>query len=525
MEIQLISMRSFLSIIDLINIKTLMYLFKTHNIIILFTLLIGCQSSNPAKSISTDNPVADNVRIENQPNAEGLRHFMNGQMLMNQGDFPMAIIEFQQALTLDPNVGAIHTAIAECYWNIGKSELSNNHLEIAIEKDPNDVKALQLIADQFVLQKKYGEAEKYFEQLNKINPDDARYIIALAELQKIKKNYSAAMNLYLEAFSLEPNRYELLETAGRFAILSQSKSFDEGIKHIESINEIHGETLERRAQLGLLYYRSGLTDKAHELLESAIKGSPNNPNYYFSLFDIYMEKLEYKKAADLADKLITNYPEDWRGYYSRSLVFMNENNSKAIIDLLEPVSEIFKSSFSIQYLIGLAHSRLKQYDEAINYYEKSHLIEPNSSNLLHSMAILYDATEDWKKSDSIYVHLIGIDSLDAQALNNYAYSLVERDQNLDNALIMARKAIDLEPNNASYLDTIGWIYFKLNKTEKAKHFLKSSLEIVEDNSVVLEHLGDVLMKDKKLKEAINYYKRALAIDKDNPILIEKVSPE
>ena len=141
------------------------------------------------------------------------------------------------------------------------------------------------------------------------------------------------------------------------------------------------------------------------------------------------------------------------------------------------------------------------------------------------MAILYDATEDWKKSDSIYVHLIAIDSLDAQALNNYAYSLVERDQNLDNALIMARKAIDLEPNNASYLDTIGWIYFKLNKTEKAKHFLKSSLEIVEDNSVVLEHLGDVLMKDKKLKEAINYYKRALAIDKDNPILIEKVSPE
>ena len=555
--IQLIYMRSFLSIIEFVNIKTLMYLFKTHNIIILFTLLIGCQSSNPAKSISADNPVADNGRIENQPNAEGLRHFMNGQMLMNQGDFPMAIIEFQQALTLDPNVGAIHTAIAECYWNIGKSELSNNHLEIAIEKDPNDVKALQLIADQFVLQKKYGEAEKYFEQLNKINPDDARYIIALAELQKIKKNYSAAMNLYLEAFSLEPNRYELLETAGRFAIqqndydqaksifkklsqsfpdqekylavfidlLSQSKSFDEGIKHIESINEIHGETLERRAQLGLLYYRSGLTDKAHELLESVIKDSPNNPSYYFSLFDIYMEKLEYKKAADLADKLITNYPEDWRGYYSRSLVFMNENNSKAIIDLLEPVSEIFKSSFSIQYLIGLSHSRLKQYDEAINYYEKSHLIEPNSSNLLHSMAILYDATEDWKKSDSIYVHLIGIDSLDAQALNNYAYSLVERDQNLDNALIMARKAIDLEPNNASYLDTIGWIYFKLNKTEKAKHFLKSSLEIVEDNSVVLEHLGDVLMKDKKLKEAINYYKRALAIDKDNPILIEKVSPE
>ena len=96
MEIQLISMRSFLSVIDLVNIKTLMYLFKTHNIIILFTLLIGCQSSNPAKPISTDNPVADNGRIENQPNAEGLRHFMNGQMLMNQGDSQWPLLNFNK---------------------------------------------------------------------------------------------------------------------------------------------------------------------------------------------------------------------------------------------------------------------------------------------------------------------------------------------------------------------------------------------------------------------------------------------
>ena len=66
---------------------------------------------------------------------------------------------------------------------------------------------------------------------------------------------------------------------------------------------------------------------------------------------------------------------------------------------------------------------------------------------------------------------------------------------------------------------------KLNKIDKAKEYLESSLEIVKDNSVVLEHLGDVLMKDNKQKEAIDYYKRALALDKDNPKLIKKVSLE
>ena len=534
-----------------------MKIVKKYNFLILLIYLIGCQSTKPKKSIFVENLISEKDKIENQPNAEGLRYFMNGQMLMNQGDFAMAIIEFQQALNLDPNVGEIHTAIAECYWNIGKTELSRNHLESAIKKDPNDTKALQMIADQLIIQKEYNEAEKYFIQLRKLNPKNVRYTIALAELKKIDKNLSEAMDLYLEAFSLEPNRYDLLETAGRFAInlndavkaksifkelskaipdeerylgifvdlVSRSNSFDEGIVHIEELNNTYGETTVRRGQLGLLYYRSGSTDKAHELLESVISDSPNNPNYYFSLFDIYMEKSNYKKAAELGDELIANYPEDWRGYYSRSLVYMNENNSEAIIDLLEPVSEVFNSTFSIQYLIGLAHSRLKQYDLAISYYKKSHLIEPKSTSLLHSMAILYDAIKEWEKSDNIYIDLIDTDSLDSQALNNYAYSLVERNQNLNKALIMAKKAIMLEPNNASYLDTIGWIYFKLNQIKKAKKYLESSLEISKDNSVVLEHLGDVLMKDNKQKEAINYYKRALALDKNNPILIKKVSLE
>ena len=168
---------------------------------------------------------------------------------------------------------------------------------------------------------------------------------------------------------------------------------------------------------------------------------------------------------------------------------------------------------------------MKQYDLAMSYYQKSQKIEPNSTSLMHSMAILYDAIKEWNKSDEIYIDLINVDSLDAQALNNYAYSLVERNENLNKALKMAKKAISLEPKNASYLDTIGWIYFKLNKIDKAKEYLESSLEIVKDNSVVLEHLGDVLMKDNKQKEAIDYYKRALALDKDNPKLIKKVSLE
>ena len=531
----------------------------SNNTIILFlAALIGCQSSNSTKKLDIEHKSStQNKNINNEPNSEGLRYFMNGQMLMNQGDFAMAIIELQQALTFDPKVSPIHTAIAECYWNIGKPELAKKHLLIAIKQDPQDEQALQMMADQLIVQREYIEAESIFKQLNKIDPTNIRYIIALGELLKVKKDFSGAMNLYLKAFSLEPGRYELLDNAGRFALqlddynksksiykqlsetvpneerylfiyidlLSKSKSYIEGIEHIELLNKKYGETAVRNFQLGLLHYRSGNTDKGLYLIENSINEIPQKIDNYFSLFQIYIDSESYNKAESLSDKLIADFPEDWRGYYSRSIVYMNQNNYRGIIILLGPVSETFRDIYSIQYILGISHNRLKQYDDARNYYERALVIQPSSISLLHSMAILYDSLNEWDKSDKIYMNLIKSDSLDAQAFNNYAYSLVERNIDLKRALSMAKKAISIEPNNASYLDTIGWIYYKLEDLEKAQKFLEASLEIIDDNAVVLEHLGDLMMKGNKSKDAKNYYLRALELDKNNPILIKKASPE
>ena len=531
---------------------------SNNTIILLLAALIGCQSSNSTKKLDIEHKSStQNKNINNEPNSEGLRYFMNGQMLMNQGDFAMAIIELQQALIFDPKVSPIHTAIAECYWNIGKPELAKKHLLIAIKQDPQDEQALQMMADQLIVQREYIEAESIFKQLNKIDPTNIRYIIALGELLKVKKDFSGAMNLYLKAFSLEPGRYELLDNAGRFALqlddynksksiykqlsetvpneerylfiyidlLSKSKSYIEGIGHIELLNKKYCETAVRNFQLGLLHYRSGNTDKGLYLIENSINEIPQKIDNYFSLFEIYIDSESYNKAESLSDKLIADFPEDWRGYYSRSIVYMNQNNYRGIITLLGPVSETFRDIYSIQYILGISHNRLKQYDDARNYYERALVIQPSSISLLHSMAILYDSLNEWDKSDKIYMNLIKSDSLDAQAFNNYAYSLVERNIDLKRALSMAKKAISIEPNNASYLDTIGWIYYKLEDLEKAQKFLEASLEIIDDNAVVLEHLGDLMMKGNKSKDAKNYYLRALELDKNNPILIKKASPE
>ena len=533
-------------------------LLKNKNyLIITLLILISCKTTSN-RNLSIDSSTENIVEIDkNIPDPKGLRHFMDGQLLMNQGDFAMAIIEFQQALALDPNVSAIHTAIAESYWNLGKPKLSEDHLLQAIKNDPTDKQALQMISDQYILEKKYSEATNYLQKLNILYPDEPRYIIALAELKKINQKYKEAIELYLKAYSFDSSRNELLETAGRLSLqindeekakaifkklakinldesrylsiyidlLSRSESFQEGIEFIETLNKQYGETSDRKAQFALLLFRSGKKEESIILLEALVNDSPNNPNYYFSLFDIYMEQNQIVKASILGDKLITNFPEDWRGYYSRSLVFMSENDNQSVISLLEPVSTTFKKVFSIQYLLGLSNYQIKEYKETEKYFVNALKIRPDSKNVLHSMAILYDEIDQFDKSDSIYIKLISIDNKDAQAFNNYAYSLVEREMQLKKALDLASKAIELEPNNSSYLDTIGWIYFKQKNFKKAQYYIQKSLDLNKANAVVLEHLGDVMIKVDRLSEAKDLYRRALLLDKSNQRLKLKVSSE
>ena len=531
-------------------------IFQKIYVIPILILAVSCQSSKPQVPVKEDLRINQETQTRN-PNPEALKFFMNGQMLMNQGDFPMAIIEFQEALALDPDVGTIYTAIAECYWNIGKPELSMKNLKIALSKDEKDEEALKMMADQFIAQKKFNEAIEPFKKLREIEPAETRYIIALAELKKINGDYFGSMNLYLEAFKIEPSRLELLESAGRYALqlenkdkaksifkeLSmknpeqssylnifselalQSKDYDKAILHIEEINQVHGYSNDREAKLGVLFYESGKIKKGKKVLQDLLDQGKLEPQYIFSLFEMYFDNSQNKAAGIIGDKMITNFPEDWRGYYSRALVYMNENNFDSAISILDPVSKTFSNIFSIQYMLGLNYSRLKKNDAALEFYNQALSIQPQSISVLHSLAILYDEIGEWIKSDKIYNQLIQTDSSDAQALNNYAYSLVERNEKLSLALAYAKRAIYIEPKNPSYLDTIGWVYFKLDDIKKAKKYIEQSIEIQGDNAVVLEHLGDILMKSNDSINASLYYKKAYEIDKENLQLKNKAYPE
>jgi Flp pilus assembly protein TadD len=97
----------------------------------------------------------------------------------------------------------------------------------------------------------------------------------------------------------------------------------------------------------------------------------------------------------------------------------------------------------------------------------------------------------------------------ASALNYLGYMLADRNIRLPEAQQMVSKALELDPENAAYLDSLGWVYYRQGKLEEAETYLLRAIEKYSKDATVHDHLGDVYLKRGKVKEAVAQWQRAL----------------
>src|SRR5438445_5969416 len=99
----------------------------------------------------------------------------------------------------------------------------------------------------------------------------------------------------------------------------------------------------------------------------------------------------------------------------------------------------------------------------------------------------------------------------------------DHNMNLDEAEAMIRRALESEPNNASYMDSLGWVEFRKGKFDQALNDLLRAAKTVEhDDPVVFEHIGDTYLKLNRVPEALDAWQKAMALDPQNKQLAEKI---
>ena len=512
-------------------------------------ILSGCSPT------STNLQIRPQSKVAESPDPEALEYFMEGQLYINQGNYALASVELQNALLIDKNVSTIHLSLADCYWMLKKPDLSIFHMKNAIEIDSEDQNIKELLAKRFFALKSLNEAEKVYLQLSVENPDSVKYILSLAELARLQNNLEDAISYYQQAHNVDPNKLSYLETAADLALQLRNESItielmqklillnpsnlnyikkminislafgnkDKTIWSLKKMLEVTGYSIETMNQLGILYFDNDQPDSSIAIFTNVLDKDPKDQTALHYLTLIYEEMGIFLKAEEYARNLIMHHSDNPIGFSDLALLYLNHNEINKAIEILLPASKQFQSNYMIQFLTGLILNQTDNKISAIPFYERALVLNPDSRNAMHNLAILYDTIKSWTRSDSLYRILIATDTTDAQAFNNFAYSLAERNEQLNFALELSRKAVQLVPESAAYLDTMGWILFRIGNNTMALDYIKQSIEIENDNAIVLEHLGDVYKANNNISDAKIYWKKAFNINPENEELEKKLS--
>jgi tetratricopeptide (TPR) repeat protein len=181
----------------------------------------------------------------------------------------------------------------------------------------------------------------------------------------------------------------------------------------------------------------------------------------------------------------------------------------------EAAMNIFPDQPLVYLYNGVANSQKKNYSKAIESLTAGVKMVVDNKDMegqfYSSLGEAYNELRNYPKSDESFEKAIALDPKNANTLNNYAYFLSVRNEQLDKAEKMSRESNELETTQASYQDTYGWIMYKENKFEDAKIWIEKSLSNSTDSSAtVLEHYGDVLFKLGDTAKAFEFWQKAKA---------------
>ena len=131
--------------------------------------------------------------------------------------------------------------------------------------------------------------------------------------------------------------------------------------------------------------------------------------------------------------------------------------------------------------------------------------------------------EEYDKSSKAYEAVLQGDPTNDYVLNNYSYFLALRQERLDYAQQLSTRLLELDPNNANYLDTHGWVLFESGEYKQARKYIEKAIEAGAKSGEVVEHYGDVLFKLGEVDEAVKQWQKAKGMDDTSEILDKKIA--
>lgn len=376
-------------------------------------------------------------------------------------------------------------------------------------------------------------AIREMEALCNAIPDEGRLKSILAELYLANGMDEKALATYLDIAERDPdNAYIQISLSDYYRKRGDDeKSFE----HLKLGFANPYLDIDTKVQILLAYftvkeYYEDQKEEANVLSEILVETHPDNAKAYSIQADLYYQNEEWEKAREALRKVLSL--DSSRYVVWEQLLFTESylsdfegmrKDSRKTIELFPQQALPYLFAAVASYNFEDHEQMVKDLETGIKFVVRNDMLLAEFYNYLGDA---YHQTGEDEKAFEAYDASLKINSENSIVLNNYAYYLSLRGEQLERAKKMAKKANELDPDNSSNQDTYGWVLYKLGEYEEALEWIGMSIENhSEENAEVLEHYGDVLYKLGRTKEAKDYWKRARKAGKGGSEFLEKKANE
>lgn len=480
-------------------------------------------------------------------------------------DHSSAVYYATQAKDFSPDNSFYHHQLAELYIALEEVALAEKILKEITVKFPDDIEALEQLAYLQFTTEQYDKAlisykaiegrlgpqqqtsyrllQIYFEMndvggmeqalinLEKQNPSNLAIKRNLAELYAQNNREDEAVQLLEMALAMDSSDVETIVPLAQLYEALDEKAKADALW--QSTLQVSGSPEAAFSRASHLYTRTDdhneTLDVVVRLLEYAIEQDPSYAEAIVLLGTIRFEESKFDEAGKLLYEAVQLNPRSPDIWVQAAAAYLRINQPKRAADIADEALMLFPGQTSLLRVAAYGYMDAYQNDRSIKKFEEFYTLLKNDSaqhrelpEILAALGLLHARTKNYAASDSSYERALEMAPKNALVLNNLAYSLAERNKSLKKALDFANQAIKLDPGNPSYMDTIGWVYFKLDDLKKAEHWLKRAIEAGANSATTYEHLGDIQVRLGNHDAALVSWNKSLQINPENHLLLEKI---
>ena len=487
-------------------------------------------------------------------------HLLLGRLYRLNNDLQKAESEFKTAVKLQPDSEEAVTTLAYLYNELGDTARAAQVLSSvpnparsaklysalgytyeqqkqykdaidayrhAIELDRDNLDAIRGLAQNLLND---GQADAALEQYKVIadaNPEDAQTYVRIAEIYRKQGKFDLALDHLKKAESMVQDSVEVPYNIA--AIYQAQGRYDEAIPIMRDLLKksekpdgkySNGEKSNRAVfleRLGTIYRDQGNNQAANETFREivALGGDDNIERGYQEIIDTWREAKEWQKALDAAKEAVQKLPSQPRsedgagsaaGRYGRGR--QGAQRRPRDVEGRTPTTD----DRQVYLTLAQMDTRLRRFSDAQQALDKAEQLSTrrktrNMSGF--SAAPTFERDKHYAEAEEQFKKVLASDPDHASALNYLGYMLADQNMKLEEALGYIKRAVDLDPANGAYLDSLGWAYFRLGKYELAEDNLLKASQKINTDPTVHDHLGDLYQKTGRLKLAATNWERAL----------------